>query len=50
MIHILGSLAAAFAAFSGRQGHFVYDKLSFDGQELVSERLAQLFLEDLCCS
>ena len=25
-----------------RRGHFVYDKLSFDGQELVSERLAQL--------
>ena len=24
-----------------RRGHFVYDKLSFDGQELVSERLAQ---------
>ena len=26
----------------GRRGHFVYDKLSFDGQELVSELLAQL--------
>ena len=25
----------------GRQGHFVYDKLSFDGHQLVSETLAQ---------